>query len=227
MNIRCSVFLFIVGLAGFASCKNNDEVIAKPVSTFVNFVNASADTLNFFVNGTRKNTSTIYPGRQSLYLPVPDGQQNYELKKVGNSVFLFSLPLTIADSAYTSIYVYGETASQLFTTADLLLKYKLSPDTTQIRFVNVSPDAGNLTITVGDTIRFVSQAFKTSTAFALTGSGRKTVKVFRTGVATPLQDTAIIFQRGGIYTLISKGLINGKGNAAFGVGVVFNANTAN
>jgi len=224
-NTAYLILFFIVLIIGIASCKNNDEVFVTYGPAHINVVNAGTDTLNFYLNGTRQNNaSSIYPGGQSLYLPVPDGQQNYEVKKIGTANFLFSVPLTTADSSNTSLYVYGETANQTFITHDTLVYYKLHLDTTQIRFVNVSPDAGNLTVTVGDTVHFASQAFKASTIFAPTGGGKKEVKIFQAGAATPLKDTSIVFQPGGVYTLFSKGLLNGKGNAAFGVGVIINVN---
>ena len=223
MNIKYSVLFFIAAIMGLASCKNNDEVFTPVVITYVNVVNASTDTLNFYLNGTRQNNgSSISPTSQSFYLTVPDGQQNYQFKKAGGTVVLFSVPLNLKDSVNTSLYVYGESASQTFTTADALISYTAHPDTTQIRFVNISPDAGSLNVTVGDTVSFTSQAFKSSTAFAQTGGGKKEVKVFLAGSVTATIDTPIVFQPGGIYTLYSKGLLKGKGNAAFNVGVAIN-----
>jgi hypothetical protein len=220
---RYTILLFIAAIIGLVSCKNNDEVFPPKVSTFFNVVNASTDTLNFYLNGTRQNNgSSINPNAQSFYLTVPDGQQDYQFKKIGATTILFSVLLNLKDSANTSLYIYGGSASQTFTTNDVLLTYKAHPDTTQIRFVNVSPDAGSLNVTVGDTVSFNSQAFKSSTAFALTGGGKKEVKIFLAGAVTAKIDTNIVFLPGGIYTLYSKGLLNGKGNAIFDVGVATN-----
>jgi hypothetical protein len=230
MSIRCLVLFFIAGIIGFSSCKNNDEVFPKVVPTNINVVNATADTLNFYLNGTRQNNlSGLFPAGASLYLPVPSGQQNYQFKKAGGFTDLFSLPLNLKDSSYYSLYVYGEAASQTFVTTDVLLSYTLHPDTTQIRFVNVSPDAGNLNVTILnptalDTISIAPQAFKATSPFVLNPGGLQEIKVFQAGATTPKVDTVITFQQGAIYTLFSKGLINGKGNAAFGIGVIMNVN---
>jgi len=91
-----------------------------------------------------------------------------------------------------------------------------------VRFVNASPDAGLLNVFVGDTVNFKSRAYKTSTVFLPTGSGQKEVKIYQVGVATPKVDTVIAFRPGRIYTLFSKGLINGKGNSVFSVGMILN-----
>jgi len=225
MYVKYSILLFIGGVIGLMSCKNNDNVFKPAAFAHINFVNASTDTLNIYVNGSRQNNnSSIYPAGQSYYLNVPDDLQNYQFKKAGSPVVLFSIPLTLKDSSYTSIYVYGGPAPGTITTNDLLFKYTAFPDTTQIRFINLSPDAGSLDIFVGDTLSFKSQAFKSSTMFGFTGGGKKDVKVYQAGTAVLLKDTSLTFQRGAIYTLFSKGLTGGKGNAAFGVGLVINSN---
>jgi hypothetical protein len=228
MNTRNSILALLFALTGLYSCKNNDEVFPPKVSAFINVVNASTDTLNIYLNGTRQNNaSSLYPGGQSLYLTVPDGKQNYQFKKLGGFNVLFSVPLNLSDSSNTSLYIYGEAAGQAFTTNDVLLRDSLHLDTTQIRFVNISPDAGTLNVTVGDTLNFMSQAFKSSTAFTQIGGGQKEVKITQAGTATPLKDTIMVFQQGFIYTLFSSGLLKGKGNAAFGVGLVINATNTN
>ncbi|MDF2434052.1 MAG: hypothetical protein JWP44_3683 [Mucilaginibacter sp.] len=222
MNIRYSVFLFIAALAGLASCKNNDEVIAKTVISNINVVNASADTLNFFVNGTRNNNNSgLYPGSQSYYLKVPTGSQNYSFKKAGPSTpnQLFSLNLNLKDSTYNTIYVTGEASSGAFSTVD-----NLYTDTAfaQVRFVNASPDAGSLNVTVGKTVNFAASAFKSSSAFLKVTGGQNEVKIYLAGASTPKIDTIITMTKGRGYTLFSKGLLTGKGTAAFNVGMALN-----
>jgi hypothetical protein len=233
MSIRYLVLLFIAAIIGLSSCKNNDEVLPKVVITNINVVNASTDTLNFYLNGTRQNNlSGLFPAGASLYLPVPAGQQNYQFKKAGGFTYLFSLPLNLKDSSYYSLYVYGESASQTFTNQDVLLTDTLHPDTTMIRFINVSPDAGSLNLTLINTlnltsnniISFIAEPFKGSTQFVETPGGQEEVKVFQAGATIPKVDTTITFQQGASYTIFSKGLISGKGNAAFGIGIIMNVN---
>jgi hypothetical protein len=225
MNIRYSVLLFIIALAGLASCKDNDNVFKPVIPSFINVVNATADTLNFFVNGTRQNnTSSLYPSGQTLYFQVTAGLQNYQLKKSGSPVVLFSLPLTLKDSVQYSIYIAGETADKSFNTVDFLDTTGINTTLAKVRFVNASPDAGSVSVTVGDTTGFFnSSAFKSSSSFLLLGpSGLKRVKVYVAGSATPKVDTTLSLQPSHLYTLFSRGLINGKGDAGFTVGLATN-----
>ncbi|WP_428330202.1 DUF4397 domain-containing protein [Mucilaginibacter sp.] len=228
MNLRLSVILLVTVVIGFAACKNNDNVFKPVIPSYLNVVNATTDTLNIFVNGTRQNnTSSLNPGGQSFYLNVPSGTQNYQFKKNLNPVPLFSLPLNLKDSTNYSLYVYGESASSTFNTIDLLY-----PDTTaatstsraQIRFVNASPDATDVNVTFNDTLRYTSIPFKATSGFLKITNGKKIVKVYPSGATSPAVTDTLTFLPGYIYTVFSRGLVKGTGSKAMNLGVVINLN---
>jgi len=223
MIYRLSLLFFIVVIVGMVSCKNNDEVFATPLPTYVNVVNASGDILNFYLNGTRQNnSSSLYPGNQSFYLVVPAGTDNFQFKKAGDFNVLFSVPLTLKDSVNTTLYVSGESTSNTFHTVDFL-------DTTniinlpqmRIRFVNASSDAGALNAFV-DSTSYSAVPYQTTSNFTLMGDGPKEIKIYQAKSDSLLKDTTIIFQPAHIYTLFSRGLIKGKGAAAFNIGLAIN-----
>jgi len=219
MNTRYLILLFIAVIAGLSACKNNDNVFPTVVNTTINVVNASADTLNFFLNGTRQNNaSNLFPLGSTLYLTVPAGAQNYQFKKADGFNVLFSVPLTLS-GVNNSLYVAGESAADTFSTRDTLT---YDSGYTSVRFVNAAPNAGNLNVFVGDTVNFKSRAFKSSSVFLTTGSGLKEVKIYLAGATTAAIDTIIAMEPNSGYTLFAKGQLNGKGNAAFDVGVVTN-----
>jgi len=219
MNTRCLILLFIAVVTGLLSCKNNDNVFPVVVNTTINVVNASADTLNFYLNGTRQNNaSNLFPLGSTLYLTVPAGAQNYQFKKAGGFDVLFSVPLTLS-GVNNSLYIAGESAADAFSTRDTLT---YDSGYTRVRFVNASPNAGSLTVSVGDTVNFQSRPFKSSSVFFTTGAGLKEVKIYLAGATTPIIDTPIAMLQNSGYTLFAKGQLNGKGNAAFDVGVVTN-----
>jgi hypothetical protein len=219
------IILFFATILFAESCKNNDNVLPTIVYSWLNVVNASPDTLNFYLNGTRQNNgSDLFPVSQSLYDSIPDGSQNIQFKKAGTFNVLFSVPLKLKDSTNYSLYVTSGAASGAFTSIDSLYadsSFKVS-ELTKIRFANASPNAGNLDVYVGDTLNFKSRAFKTSSVFLLTGAGTKTVKIYQSGTTTALVDTNIVFNPAYIYTLYSKGQLNGKGASVFDVGVAIN-----
>ena len=222
MTKRFYILFFFAAVLAVESCKNNDSVFKPLLYAGLNVVNASADTLNFYLNGTRQNnSSSLYPGSQSFYLGVPQGAQNYQFKKAEAFSVLFSVPLTLKDSVSYSLYVAGESVDKTFSTTDSLY-LDTAQYSTQIRFVNASSEAGSLDAYVGDTLNYKSRAFTSSPVFLPTGSGIKQVKISVAGSSTLLVDTPITFQPGRIYTLFSRGTVKGTGNAKFRVGIVIN-----
>jgi len=215
MNIRYPVLLVIA--ATIASCKNNDNVFPRKVSSYLNLVNASADTLNIYLNGTRQNnTSSLAPGGQSFYITVPAGIQNYSFKKAGSPNVLFSVPLNLKDSVYNSIYVTDETASGSFTSVDAAFTDSAHA---ALRFANASPDAGDLDVAIGDSLKFFQAvAYKSLSGYLLVGNGQKRIRIYLAGATNPRLDTTITVVPNNGYTLFAKGSINSKNNT-FKVGV--------
>jgi hypothetical protein len=218
--------LFFAAVLIVESCKNNDEVFPNIKPCFFNVVNASPDTLNFYLNGTRQNdNSSLFPGSASGYTSINSGSENIQFKKNGGFNDLFSVPLVLTDSLNYSLFVTGTSASGAFNSVDILDTTGLGSSYLyfKVRFVNASPNAGNLDVSVGDSISFSAKAFKTISLFVAGGAGIKEVKIFPSGSTTnPLVDTSITFQADNLYTIFSKGQLNGKGSSAFNVGVTLN-----
>lgn len=230
---------FIIGLS---ACRKNNDAPTVKLKSNLNITNASADTVNFYLNGTRlNNTSSLYPATSSNYLSnVTVGQQNFQIKKMFNPASsivqpLFTIPLTLDTGKYYSLFVGGETVDNAFlvldfTTASLttLGHNTQTGDTAQttsyVRFVNASPSAGNLDIAVGDTVKFTNMAFKSAGDFTLVNSGSKTIYAYVHGSATPIAKWQVLMAAGNIYTLYSMGALNGTGNSAFNIGVTLNGN---
>lgn len=215
-------FFLIVLLAGFAACKNNDNVFTPVYVTGLTVVNAGNDTLNFYVNGTRQNNlSNLFPGGSLLQPAEIAGAQNYQFKKFSSQAISFSVPLTLTKNTYNSLYIAGNTTDRIFSTVDTLYRATLASKAT-IRFVHTSPDIGNLDVYVGDSVSFKSLVYKKSAPFQVFTTGARTVKIYQSGSLTPLVDTLISFSANRVYTLITRGSLTGRGTSVFNVGVVQN-----
>jgi hypothetical protein len=229
MNIRLLALLSIVLVMGLSSCKNNNDApVIKPIDS-LNIVNASADTVNFYLNGTRLNGSNILPTGATGYYQIASGDQVYQVKKPFNPATnvvqnIFSLPLTLEPHHYYSLFIAGETASQAFSTVDELVS-DTNQNTCLVRFVNASPDAGNLDFVVNGT-KIPNQAFKTASGFVLVTANDTLapISVYHAGSATPLISGVYNLTTGTSFTFFSKGTLTGKGNSAFGLGALVNFN---
>ena len=231
MNIRVIGLLFGIFVTGLYACKkNNDAPVVSTAIDSINVVNATADTMNFYLNGTRlNNNSNLYPSGSSGYYQVPAGSQAYQVKKIFNPATnvartLFNITLPLEAHHYYSLFVAGETADQAFTTLDTLRR-----DTTTnqcyVRFVNASSDAGSYDFAVGDTLKFTGKAFKTSSGFVSVGvTSKKPILLYQSGSATPLISTTYSLVAGGSYTFYTQGKLGGTGNSALSIGVTLNFN---
>jgi hypothetical protein len=221
MKTRFTILFFITALAGLISCKNNDNVFPA-VNSDGRFkvINASSNTINYFLNGTRLNNgSSLGPGGSILYIAAPLGFQNFQFKKDGTPDVLFSWPDTLRNGINYSLYITGNTVAEAFKTTEVLI-----PDSAKasVEFVNAAPDAGSLDVTIGDTLRFAASAFKTQSKFLSIGNGLRSVKVYKAGTTTKLKDTTFQMDQNRVYTIYSYGLLNGTGGAKFNVGFTIN-----
>lgn len=237
MNTRLSVLLAFIFIVGLSACnKKNNDAPTVALKSSLNIVNASADTVNFYLNGTRlNNNSNLYPLVSTGYLTnILAGSQNFQVKKMFNPVTstvqtLFTIPLKLDTGTNYSLYIAGETLDNAFLIPDFtqaqanqLASMTNTGDTVQttslVRFVNASPTVGNLDIAIGDTVKFTNVPFKTAENFTLINSGSKIpFNIYKSGTTTPLTTGTLVLSPGTAYTVYSKGALNGTNNSAFGI----------
>lgn len=224
MKFNCVLFCLFLGIE-LAGCKNNDNVFPIQQSSFIKIVNTSVDTLNIYLNGTRQNNlSNLFPGGSLDYFTVPTGVQNYQFKKAGSFSVLFNVNLSLTYNTYNTLFVSGESASLTFNTLDNLpqASNSVASDTAYIRFVNTSSDAGNLNASVGNTVKLNGVAYKNTSTFLPVIAGQNEVKISQGNSAVVIKDTTLTIQANYVYTLVTRGLINGTGNTAFNVSLLTN-----
>jgi hypothetical protein len=230
MNYRLSFLLLILFLCSLAACKPSDNYIV-PASTrqppALNVINATADTLDYFINGTRQNNySDIYVNGATNYLYALFGTGSYSFKKAGSQVTLFKQQYTLDTTTFYSIFVCGETSDKTFmvTPADNIpqaVGIDTVANTAAVRFVNASPNAGSLNVVFTNTsVSLTSCPFKYVSSFFGLKDTVIDVKVYQTGSTQVLKDTSISLFSGQAYTLFSKGTPNALGGKAFGLVLV-------
>jgi hypothetical protein len=230
MDIKFLLLIFCIGIISFSACqKNNDAPTVTTSPDSLNVVNASNDTVNFYLNGTRlNNNSNLYPGGSSGYYPVPAGQQNYQIKKQFNPATsavqtLFSIPLNLTPNQYYSLFVAGATSADAFTTIDTL-QADTTSGTCYVRFVNASPNAGTVSFSIGG-VNYSNQGFKSASGFKLVDtSSLSPIMLYQSGSPTPVISGFYPLLQGESYTFYTKGTPGGTGNSAYSIGVTINYN---
>jgi len=237
MNYRILIIFLFALITGLLSCKNKDYPLPVSPPTYLNVVNATADTLDYAINFTRQNNaSDIYPGGATYYLSVISGAQKYQFKKAGSPNVLFTTTYTLdtGTNKYYSIFIGGESADKTFLTVDninqasAVLATDATNTTAAVRFVNASPTIGSLNFVInqGDTVNIKNSAFESVSPFMLAKAALNEIKVYQAGSSTAIVDTTFTFQQDVIYTVFTKGVLNGKGNSAFSA-VLLNTGTNN
>lgn len=211
MNIKVKVLLLIATAGCFASCKkNNDKPDAVDSSTSsLNVINATFNNVNIYLNGTRvNNTTTFYPGGTLGYITVKAGTQNYSVKLDGpnNPSPLFSLPLTLSKDSVYSFYIAGNSTDQVFKTTDIIAADTNKVPSAKIRFVNASPDAGNISVhfegttAALDTEKVKDLAFKGTSTFYLVTPGEHNMALHSAAFSGTIVRDTVQLVGGKVYT---------------------------
>jgi hypothetical protein len=229
MNVKPLLFVLCAVIFYATACKkNNDAPTPAGLTDSLNIVNASADTVNIYLNGTRLNgNSSLYPGGSTAYsYYVPVGKPTFQVKKTFNPATsavqtLFSYTPDLAAHHYYSWFIAGESASQSFTTVDEL-QNDTEAGTCYVRFVNASPSGGTLSFSAGG-VAYNNQAFGSASTFQLVDTASLSpILLYQAGSSTPAVSGHYPLLEGYSYTFYAQGTPNGTGNSVFTVGVTVN-----
>lgn len=228
MKVRLLALFAIALITGISACKKNNDAPTVIPQVGLNVVNASADTFNVYLNGSRLNsTSTILPGYSTGYYSVPGGQQSFQIKKpfdmaASTIQTLFSITLPADTNINHSLFVTDETAGDAFVTVDNFYSDTTS-STCFIRFVNSSPGSGGLDMSCGSATLFSNILFKSAGNFTLVNtvdgaslSGLTPIKIFTTGSTTPLLIDSVGLSANAHYTIYTLGK---PGSSGFNIGI--------
>lgn len=232
MIIRLLALLSIVFILGLSSCKKNNDAPVSTKRDSLMMINASADTVNLYLNGTRlNNNSDLSPGIAAGYYSAPFGAQAFQVKKKFNPITsivqpLFTVTYPADGHPYHSLFIVDETQANAFFTVDTLA-FVVDSATCYVRFVNASTDAGNLDFTANGT-KFSNQAFKTGSGFKQVAVSTSTdtpavINVYHTGQTTPIIKESYQLISGQAYTFWTQGKLNGTGNLIFSLGAAVNS----
>lgn len=212
------LLLFAVAAVFLASCtKYNDSSYYDPGPVAqLNVVNASpgSASYNFALGNNFVNGNPLLFGQRTGYINAYTGKRLFSLTSGGTTNVIGTDTLNLAVNGYYSLYITGlNTAPTFFFTQDDLSSPALGK--AKIRFIQLSPDGGafDLSIQNGATL-FTNQGYQTASAFTTIDPGNYTfqLKADQTGTITTLSPETI--SAGRIYTVWSKGLVDGTGDYA-------------
>lgn len=201
----------------FSSCmkSNNEE---PELQSAVNIVNASIGMpqISFYINRTKVQGAPLQYTNESGYFITFPGNRDFDVSAEGITDFILKTNFAFKENTYHTVYIVGENSSisALFTEDDLR-----SPPTgkAKLRFVNLSPDSGNLTLGVKNgTDLFPDQAYKSASQFITVDPGGYDLQL-KTGTGTVLLDKNVAIAAGSVYTVWVNGLRAGTSNSPIGL----------
>jgi len=196
-----------LGLVSCSKMENNYEPIQV---SGLNIIQASPTTelLDVYVDNSKANNTEFEFGSKIGYLSAYSGNRTFNVTKRGTGTSLKSLQHTLKPQAGYSLFVANTLANIEF----LMLEDNLEKPATgkaKIRFVNLSPDGGALSLNVSGaaTDLATNKAFKEFSSFeTVNAAASATLTIKNATGATETTINAVNLEDGKIYTVYAKGL---------------------
>lgn len=209
-SIAALVTLLALSSVFFSCSKINDDYQPVEVSG-LNIIQASPtlELLDVFVDGQRANGSEFEFGTKIGYLSAYSGSRTFNVTRRGSLTSLKSLQYTLKPKLGYSLFLVNALANVDYLMLEDNLE-KPAAGKAKVRFINLSPDAGNLNLNVNGAATDVvtNKAFKESSDFiVIDAADNVTFNIKNTSdnaVATSLSPFKV--EDGKIYTIYAKGL---------------------
>jgi len=233
-----------VALINACSKSNNNTTVTPTGSSFVSVTNVSAstnaysvysDTSNIYRTGTLRYGSTTGISGGNPYETIVSGNHAIKLTNGVNNIIIDSNG-TFANNGYYSYFVY-DTGANIKT---LRLNDNLtqpSSGSAKVRFLNLTPNSTavnlwliNTDTTTKDSVQFANSGYlgsglitaDSASTFKTVTAGTYKVVVNSTLELNLFTMDSIALASGKIYTLYTKGYVNGLGVDSVGIGVINN-----
>lgn len=214
-----AVALFSMTTFGLVSCSSDDDPVVEPDSS-VKVIHTIPGTgaVDFYLNGTKQNSSAISFGEQTGYIASVNGDKTADFKTSVDNNTILSAPVSFEGGNYT-LFATGTASDNTLTT--LLVEDNLQTPASgkaRVRFVHVSPDAPTVNVVANDSLWSSSRAYKSATDFIEVNAGSYVIKLNRSDNGTNVYtSSSITFASGKNYTLVAQGLVGNTIIAPFSV----------
>lgn len=204
-----AMILLAAATCTLSSCsKDEDKVTAISGLSVVN-VSPTPSTYNVYLNTTKVSTAALPFTGSINYFQITPGINSVKFTTASSTESVFTKSINLeADKAY-SLYLIdkADKLDGLLVSDDLSAS---STDKASVRFINLSPDAGTLTLiqTAGASIS-ADQAYKGASAFSSAEAKTYSLEIHdkATGnVLTKLEK--VVLTAGKIYTIVAAGMVN-------------------
>lgn len=193
----------------FASCKKN-TIQSTPIAQIL-FANAIPrnTSVDFYVDNQLADQRTFFFTEGLSYFSLMPGLRKLDIT-LGYSVQVLATDTaTFNAGKYYSIFAVEKASPEFLVTKDDISNPPVGK--TKIRFVDLSADAPNMDLAIdGGATLFTNKTYKSFTDFILIDPSTYKLDLLQTGTTTvKLAVPDVVFDTGGIYTIMAIGLWNG------------------
>lgn len=229
-NSKTFVKTLVAGLflaSTISACSDKDNDLVLPAAA-LSITHASYDTKAFdlFVNEDKASKDAISFTNTTAYLSIYSGKNKFTIRKAGERDTLKTAELDLKISETYSLFVAN--AKDTEETIDyVLIKDDLTAPKegeAKIRLVNMSPESTPLTLSVKEAKSnlFENIAFQKAADFKGLAAETYSFDVKGSSGEVLFSLEGVKIEKGKIYTLWTKGIAKGSGDAEFGVKVIVN-----
>lgn len=228
------VLVAVVVLSLNAGCgEENPSTLSPTPQASILFVHASPDapSVDVLIDNQKVNQQPLTFPNNTGYLSVNAGARNVKVNFAGTTTIIFNVTIPLQANRSYSVFAIDSASkiTPLIASDDLTVS---AADKALVRFFHLSPNAPAIDVSqVGQSAGqglFTNRTFnKTLTpvqqAFAPVDAGTLNLEVRTAASATVLLALPnITFEAGKIYTVFTKGFLNGTGAQAFGAQLIVN-----
>jgi len=203
-----AMLLLATAACTFSSCSKDENSVAAISGLSVVNVSPTLATYNVYLNSTKVSTAALPFTGSINYFQITPGINSVKFTTASSTESVLTKSINLeADKAY-SLYLVDK--------ADKLDGFLVSDDLTvatadkaAIRFINLSPDAGTLTLNqISGSSLSTDQAYKGVSAFSNTEAKTYSLQIQDKATGTVLAKLEnVTLTAGKIYTIIAAGLV--------------------
>ncbi len=201
------------------SCSKQDINLNTPAPSVanVNFIQASPNSspTDFYINNIKINLYSFSYNQFSDYVKINSGIDTIKFANYSTKVLILSKNFNFeANSAYSVFFTNKPNQQELFILTDTL--NKPAPNSANIRFINVSPDAPAVDLVIkGGSTLVANKGFKGFSSFSpIQGDSNYNLEIHKAGTGIVLATiNNFKLQSNYVYTIWLHGLVSNTSSA--------------
>lgn len=208
LKLKAAILYLISALiiSSLNSCGKGEESSVNIISLSVIHTSPGLPAIDFYYNGDRINGDSIIAYGDTIPNKFfNSGTASVVVKKYISSTTYISTSIEFESEKNYSFFIAGKPneVTYLLTIDDLSAP---ASGKAKLRFINLSPDAPDLSFKMDSDNLFGSMAFKAYSEFSLVDPGTHVISIHNSASGAKLAEQNLTIEAGKVYTVWAKGL---------------------